>query len=180
MPDFARGEVYYVYPNYAETGSEQWSGRPAVIVSADVINRHSACVEVVYLTTRPKTDYPTHVLVNATGRQSTAICEQITSVDKSRLNDCYGKCTPKEMSAIDDALRISLGIPVRSACEADSIDAVSAGLNALRKNSVPLKLPDSENDLRLELARAEASLATYKSLCSDLLDRLSATVCASA
>ena len=35
-------------------------------------------------------------------------------------------------------------------------------------------------DLRFDLARAEASLETYRSLCRDLLDRLSGTVCASA
>lgn len=51
MPDYKRGEIYYVAPNYSETGSEIWSGRPAVIVSNDDLNRNRNCVEVVYLTT---------------------------------------------------------------------------------------------------------------------------------
>lgn len=167
MPEISRGEVYYVYPSYAETGSEQWSGRPAVVVSADVLNRHSQCVEVVYLTTRPKKDYETHVVINATGRPSIAICEQITSVDKSRLNDCYGKCTPKEMSQIDEALRFSIGLscpeenvePEEFECETHAISAPS--------------VQEYEADLRLDLARAEAALDAYRSLCDNLLDRLS-------
>ena len=183
MPDFSRGEVYYVYPSYAEVGSEQWSGRPAVVVSADVINRHSQCVEVVYLTTRPKSDYPTHVLINATGRPSTAICEQITSVDKSRLNDCYGRCTPKEMSQLDEALRVSLGLPrLEEMTEAEEENASSGPLREGAPRSGGGECDPgifAETELRLDLARAEAALDAYRSLCDNLLDRLGC-VCASA
>ena len=166
MPEISRGEVYYVYPSYAEVGSEQWSGRPAVVVSADVLNRHSQCVEVVYLTTKPKTDYPTHVLINATGRPSTVICEQITTVDKSRLNDCCGKCAPKEMSQIDEALRVSLGLSCAE--ENDGAAEFECDIHTMAAPSVK----ECYTELRLDLARAEASLEAYKSLCSDLLDRL--------
>lgn len=39
-----RGEIYYVEPSkqYQETGSEQRSNRPAIIVSNDLISRQSA------------------------------------------------------------------------------------------------------------------------------------------
>lgn len=110
MPDYRRGEIYYVAPSYAETGTEIWSGRPAVIVSSDELNACRNCVEMVYLTTRPKEDSPFHVTVHATGKQSTALCEQISSVDKSRLSAQYVRCTPKEMEAIDKALLASLGL----------------------------------------------------------------------
>lgn len=44
-----RGDVFYV--NRSETiGSEQRSGRPAIIVSNPECNEHSPVVEVVYLT----------------------------------------------------------------------------------------------------------------------------------
>ena len=38
-------------------------GRPAVIVSNDKNNAKSNTVEVVYMTTKPKTDLPTHVYI---------------------------------------------------------------------------------------------------------------------
>ena len=173
MSEFHRGDVYYVYPSYAETGSEMWSGRPAVVVSSDALNRHSNCVMVVYLTTRPKSDYPTHVVINATGRPSTAICEQITSVDKSRMNDCCGKCTKKEMYQIDEALRISIGLPRPEENE----EAAEAEYDT---HTMPApSVQECETELRLDLARAEAALDTYRSLCDNLLDRLGC-VCASA
>ena len=174
MPEFHRGDVYYVYPNYSETGSEQWSGRPAVIVSADILNRFSPCVMVAYLTTKPKSNTATHVIVSATGRASTAICEQITSVDKSLLSDFCGSLSEKELSNMDEAVRIALGlrhteandVPVEVEYETHTMPAPS--------------VQEWETELRMDLARAEASLETYRSLCRDLLDRLSGTVCASA
>lgn len=82
--DFRRGEIYYIEKseNY---GSEQQAGRPAVIVSNDTNNEHSATVEVVYLTTRNKNELPTHVRVNGTGITSTALCEQVATIDKGRI-----------------------------------------------------------------------------------------------
>lgn len=181
MPGYHRGEIYYVAPTYAVNGSEMWSGRPAVIVSNDQNNKCSPTVEVCYLTTRLGETLPTHVITHATGKQSTVLCEQITTVDKTRLGDGGMRCSAKEMAQIDKALRVSLGLSLVEQQQPDSIDAVSAGLQALRGNVTPLPVPDSDNmDLRLELAKAEASLEIYRQMCSDLLDRLSATVCASA
>ena len=182
MPDFQRGDIYYVAPSYAEVGHEIWSGRPAVIVSCNQNNRHSSTVEVCYLTTKPKADLPTHVVIHATGKKSTVLCEQISTVDKSRMESGGMRCNGKEMAEIDEALRYSLGLPGFEQEQPDSLDALAEGLKALRENPSPLiSVPDAAGpDLRIELALAEAALDTYKSLCSDLLDRLSATVCASA
>lgn len=109
MRGFNRGDVYYVEAGYC-VGSEQRAGRPAVIVSNDRNNRHSNTVEVVYFTTKDKPDLPTHVTVNATGTPSTALCEQVHTVDKQRLRDYCGSCTKQELQAVDIALLISLGL----------------------------------------------------------------------
>ena len=91
-----RGDVFYV--NRSETiGSEQRSGRPAIIVSNPECNEHSPVVEVVYLTCQYKKPMPTHVRIESIGRRSTALCEQITSVDVSRLGDYKGHLTDGEM-----------------------------------------------------------------------------------
>lgn len=70
-----RGQIYYVRSNYREEGSEQRGGRPAVIVSNDKNNANSNTVEVVYMTTKPKTDLPTHVYIESALRPSTLLCE---------------------------------------------------------------------------------------------------------
>lgn len=106
-----RGEIYFVSRG-ATTGSEQQAGRPAIVVSNEMCNIHSPTVEMVYLTSQPKTDLPTHVTIRSTPRQSTALCEQIMTIDASRLQDYIATCTAQEMTLIDAALMISLGIDV--------------------------------------------------------------------
>lgn len=104
-----RGDIYFITGTYG-TGSEQTGERPAVVVSNDTGNRYSPVVEVVYLTTKKKTAIPTHVFINSAERPSIALCEQIVTVCKSRLERYIGSVTVAEMRRIDKALSTSLGI----------------------------------------------------------------------
>lgn len=131
-----RGDVFYV--NRSETiGSEQRSGRPAIIVSNPECNEHSPVVEVVYLTCQHKKPMPTHVRIESIGRRSTALCEQITSVDVSRLGDYKGHLTDGEMEQVDMALMKSLSIhPLTQQAKVEpvgpSVDDAALAMIALR------------------------------------------------
>ena len=115
--EIKRGSIWYVESSYAAVGSEQRPGRPAIVVSNDKNNQHSGTVEMVYLTTQPKHDLPTHVTIHSTNRVSIAICEQITTVAVERIGSYYGQATDEEMAAIDRAMLISLGIQHGDAAE---------------------------------------------------------------
>lgn len=104
-----RGDIWYVGSGFA-VGSEQRPGRPAVVVSNQRNNQHSEVVEMVFLTTAPKHDLPTHVTVRSSGRVSTALCEQISTVSVERLGNYCGHVSDSEMAAIESAMLISLGI----------------------------------------------------------------------
>ena len=93
-----RGDIFYVNPSET-VGSEQRSGRPAIIVSNPLCNEHSPVVEVVYLTCQYKKPMPTHVRIESAGKRSTALCEQISSVDVSRLGDFKGHLTDREIQS---------------------------------------------------------------------------------
>lgn len=109
MDNIKRGEMFYISRGGASyNGSEQHSDRPAVVVSNNKNNENSNVVEIVYMTTQPKTDLPTHVTVRSTGRISTVLCEQVYSVSTERVGTYIGECTDKEMENIDIALMISL------------------------------------------------------------------------
>lgn len=58
--DVKRGEIYYISRGGYNTGSEQQADRPGVIVSNNKNNKNSQTLEVVYLTTQPKNELPTH------------------------------------------------------------------------------------------------------------------------
>ena len=109
MNEIRRGEIFYIARGGGATnGSEQFADRPAVVVSNDENNKHSGVIEVVYMTTQPKTDLPTHVTVRSTGRLSTVLCEQVSSVSTDRVNNYIGQVSEQEMKNIDIALMISL------------------------------------------------------------------------
>ena len=163
---FYRGEVYYVYPTGNEIGSEQHAGRPAIIVSNNQNNKNSSTLEIVYLTTREKRPMQTHVHINAAGKlqESTAICEQIFTVDKLRLNDYIGQLCDKEMQDIEFGLIVSLGLdnylskpkPV----EAPAVAAVP----------VPVAAP-SVPDTKEELEKLRVQRDTYKELLMEVIGR---------
>jgi len=104
-----RGEVYFI-KYYDTVGSEQHGNRPAIIVSNNRCNDHSPVVEVVYLSTRIKNNLPTHVEINSTPNKSVALCEQIHSIDISRIENYMCTLSDKEMWAVDRALLISVGL----------------------------------------------------------------------
>lgn len=112
MEEVKRGDIYYIVSNYQEEGSEQRAGRPAVIVSNEKCNQYSNVIEVVYLTTQPKNDLPTHIDIMSASRPSIALCEQICSVSKERLGDYIGTCTKYELEMLDAGMMISLGIDI--------------------------------------------------------------------
>lgn len=107
--EYKRGEIYYVH-RFATTGSEMATGRPAIIVSNDRLNKKTDVVEVVFLTTKNKAIAPEHFSTKATGNLSTVLAEQITTVDKARLGDFIGVCTPEDMNLLNKALLVSLGL----------------------------------------------------------------------
>lgn len=107
-PWLKRGDIFYIEP-YQTVGSEQYAGRPAIVVSNDENNFHSPTIEVVYLTTKPKMLLPTHVHIMSCSKDSTALCEQITTISVERVGDCKGHITDDEMAEIEAAMSISLG-----------------------------------------------------------------------
>lgn len=160
-----RGDIHYVMETGSHTGSEQYAGRPAIIVSNDMCNAHSPVAEVVFLTTRPKTDLPTHVTIRSTTKTSIALCEQITSVSVERLGSYAGTCTEQEMSAIDTALRVSLALNLESA---------PSKVSEVRPASTDVKLiEDLRTQLRQALTEKEMYKTMYNELIGSILDRRS-------
>lgn len=89
-PPPRRGEIYLVRLDPTE-GSEQAATRPAVVVSRDAINRHSAVIVVCPLTgaARAPKLYPGDVRVQAPegglSKDSVVLTGQVRAIAKSRL-----------------------------------------------------------------------------------------------
>lgn len=106
---YFKGDIFYIYPkDYTEC--EQRGGRPAIIVSNNVGNDHSPVVEIVYLTGQEKKELPTHVKIDSAKIPSVALCEQITTVSKTRIGQFINSVTQNELQEIDRAMLLSLDI----------------------------------------------------------------------
>ena len=178
-----RGEIYYIGNSRTtyESGSEQFAGRPAIIVSNDKCNEFSTVIEVVYLTTQEKNPLPTHIGIRSTGTQSIALCEAIYSVSTDRVLDHIGKCTEYEMQMVDVGLAISLGL--------DFPETVKVS-EPVAEQTEPVNVPDPDatvvaelnreieehkavaNDFHEKAIRLEAERDTFKLLYEALLERI--------
>lgn len=155
MYDIHRGDVFYI--DREETvGCEQRSGRPAIVVSTDTLNLALKTVEIVYLTTQPKREAVTHVPILSTGLPSTALCEQVTTVDTTRLCGYKCSCSEEEMAAIDEAIRFSLSLG----------DSKSTSDGASMEAQHYIK---QINYLKAQLAEAKMAAKIYKQFYTDLI-----------
>lgn len=156
-----RGEIYYIEKT-VQTGSEQSAGRPAIIVSNDRCNLFSEVVEIVFLTTAPKVDLPTHVTIRSSRKPSIALCEQVTSVATARIGGYIGTCTDTEMDAIDQALAISLDIPEWGPAPEPKQESV--------ETDTALKL--ELEDCKRKLASAIIERDTWERMYNTLIDKV--------
>lgn len=115
-PTYRRGDIWFVTRDTQNPpiGTELWADRPAVIISNNVSSNRSGFVEVIYLTTSTnKRTGPTHVDLGellGDGRQTMALCEQIHTVDVSRLRRKQGFVDRHAMRGIDAAIKFALSI----------------------------------------------------------------------
>lgn len=107
-----KGDIWFVTDgDIRQTGNEMWSNRPGVVISNNTSNKYSGVISVVYLTTsKNKKINPTHIPVMSGGQKAIALCEQIVTVDNSRLTDYIGKLAADEAANVDSALMFQLGI----------------------------------------------------------------------
>lgn len=125
-------------------------------------------VEVVYLTTQPKKDLPTHVLIRSSERESTALCEQITTVSVDRLLGYKGHLTPAEMTNVEVAMLISLELEVGKPVE--KIVEVTKEVPVIR--DVKVSTPASNPNMAAELVAAKAKCEMLQIMYESLLNRV--------
>ena len=109
-----RGEIYYADLSPV-IGSEQGGVRPVLIVQNDVGNKYSPTVIAAAITSQQfKTKLPTHISVDAAvcglSKNSVVLLEQIRTLDKQRLREKMGNLPENDMSRINNALSLSVGL----------------------------------------------------------------------
>ncbi len=91
-------------------GSEIGKARPAVVLTADGLNRARRTVVVVPLSTGPQPRPPIIVASGSAGAGSVAVCDQLRAVDKSRLIGKMGALTAADLAAVESGVRAVLQV----------------------------------------------------------------------
>ena len=99
-----RGEVYLVRLD---------KGRPALVISADALNRYALDVCVVPMTTVERPEFSLRVQVKpgegGLSRDSWAKCDQVTTLEKNLLlYPPLGRLTDETLKTIEQAIKLAL------------------------------------------------------------------------
>ena len=110
-----RGDIYYADLSPV-VGSEQGGIRPVLIVQNDIGNKYSPTVIAAAITSQKDKSYlPIHIEVNAENcglaKDSIVLLEQVRTIDKRRLKERMGRLDESSMTAVNDAITVSFGLP---------------------------------------------------------------------
>lgn len=109
----ARGDVWFVNLD-PTTGREQAGKRPALVVSVNELNHSAAELVVVLPVTSRDKQVRSHVPVDegegGLAARSFIKCEDIRSISVRRLDRRLGSVSLPTLAAVEDRLRILLGL----------------------------------------------------------------------
>ena len=112
-----RGEVWWAVLE-PRSGSEQRGRRPVIVVSHDAFNQTPGWMSVVVVPLSTSTAQarrgPTAVgLPRGSGglkKESTALCHQVTTLDRAKLLERVGALGPQALEAVERGLRAAMDL----------------------------------------------------------------------
>ena len=116
-------------------------------------------VEVAYLVEKPNESLPTHAKVRC-HLPSTALCEQVVSVSKDRIDGFIRTCTDEEIEKINKGLSISLGITESDDTMAEKLKELTDSLSEAQRindglrNRIKEEI-DKQQELEKQLSQPE-------------------------
>ena len=104
-----RGEVWWVAFD-PSVGGEIQKTRPALIVSNNAANVSLNRLIVVPLTSQTAKVYPGQAMVTLNGEPRKAMADQLTTASKQRLRSKLGELSFSDVSGVEAAILLHLGI----------------------------------------------------------------------
>ena len=99
-----RGDIWWVTLD-PTPGGEIRKTRPAVVLTANALNRARRTVVIVPLSTGPEPRPPIVVSTPSAGPGAVAVCDQLRAVDKRRLTRPLGRLSATDLSTVENGIR---------------------------------------------------------------------------
>jgi mRNA interferase MazF len=103
-----RGDVYALKSPPDARGHEQRGNRYAVVVQSDLLPLTTWLVAPTSTSARPTSFRPE---IEIDGKSTYVLAEQTAAVQPERLGQLVGHLSHREMSTVDEALRVVLQLP---------------------------------------------------------------------
>lgn len=107
---FKRGQIWWYKTGDNYNGSIQGKTRPVVIMSNELANENSNCLLAIPCTTAEKKNMPTHTSFMLDGTLSTALAENMMSVNKDKLTNYIGTVDEELLKKLEINISIALGL----------------------------------------------------------------------
>jgi len=114
--EIRRGEIYLVdfdplKGEELKAGAEIRKRRHAVVLTRNAFNKQRKTVVVVPLSSSPRAAPPLVIAVPSAGRNSVAVCDQLTTINKAtRIIRSMGTLAPEDLRAVEAAVREVLAL----------------------------------------------------------------------
>jgi len=108
-----RGEIYSARL-FESTGAAQECRRPVLIIQNNVGNEFGSTIIAACITSSVSTrSYPVNVSVpdKLLSKEAVVRLNQILTLDKKQLGEKIANMPPEAMKQVDEALRVSIGLP---------------------------------------------------------------------
>lgn len=105
MTNIPKQSSLYWFDPEPTKGSELRKVRPCIVVSPNDMNENLSTILVVPLTST-LTPWPFRVTVTALGKRSSAACDQLRAVDKSRLRAYIGDLSLVDRERLYNLLQV--------------------------------------------------------------------------
>lgn len=106
-----RGEIYRINLEPTVGSEQQGRARPCIILTLSTYNTQLRTVGVVPLTSSPRALLPLIVPMPSAGKtESMALCQQIRTIDKSRIGALMGKLSDADLNMLEKQIRLVYGL----------------------------------------------------------------------
>ena len=107
-----RGDIYRINLEPTRGSEQQGNARPCVVLSVGAFNNKLPTIGVVPLSTAPRSLPPLIIAVPSAGRDtSIAICNQLRTVDKSRIvGGLSAQMSPADLQKVEHGVKQYYGL----------------------------------------------------------------------